>query len=144
MAQIELAIDIDTSSVAQADVAFDKFEASVTGATTALGNTAGASQKADRGLRAVADATKAAEQRMAEAARQAQALQQQIDRSFGIGAAPVRDRAADIAAYAAEMDALRAKFNPLFAVSKQYEAELEAIARAEKVGAISALSLIHI
>ena len=38
-----------------------------------------------------------------------------------------------------EMDGLRAKFNPLFAVSKQYELQLEEIASAERLGAISAM-----
>ncbi|MDQ1081450.1 phage tail length tape measure family protein [Pseudoroseomonas cervicalis] len=46
-------------------------------------------------------------------------------------------RAADVAAYGNELDRLRAKYNPLFAVSKQYEATLEEIAHAERVGAIS-------
>lgn len=57
-----------------------------------------------------------------------------------------REQAADIAAahmeaqeYAAQMEALRAKFNPLFAVSKRYEAELREIAQAEQLGAISAM-----
>jgi len=47
-------------------------------------------------------------------------------------------RGADIAAYGAEIDTLRAKFNPLFALSKQYEQELNELNRAHKVGAISA------
>lgn len=47
-------------------------------------------------------------------------------------------RAADIAAYGAELDRLRAKFNPVFAVSKQYEATLGEISEAQKLGAISA------
>jgi len=48
-------------------------------------------------------------------------------------------RAADIQAYGNELDRLRAKYNPLFAVSKQYETALQEIAAAEKVGAISAI-----
>jgi hypothetical protein len=46
-------------------------------------------------------------------------------------------RAADIAAYGQELDRLRAKFNPLFAASKQYEAELGEINRATRLGAIT-------
>lgn len=138
MATIALGIDVDTADVTTADRAFDKFKVTVGGAASALDSVAGSSQRSDRGLRLVSDATKAIEQRAAAAAKQVQTLQQQLDRAFGIGAAPVRDRAADIAAYGAEMDALRAKFNPLFAASKQYEAALEEIARAEKLGAISA------
>ena len=47
-------------------------------------------------------------------------------------------RAADIAAYRVELDRLRGKFDPLFAASKRYEATLEEIAYAERVGAINA------
>ena len=47
-------------------------------------------------------------------------------------------RAADIAAYGVELDRLRGKFDPLFAASKRYEATLEEIAYAERVGAINA------
>ncbi|TPE47225.1 hypothetical protein [Amaricoccus solimangrovi] len=65
-------------------------------------------------------------------------LSQQLDSLFSVGAES-RDRAADVAAYGAELDRLRAKFNPLFAVSRQYEQELEEIARAEKLGAITAM-----
>jgi hypothetical protein len=50
----------------------------------------------------------------------------------------MRDRAADIAAYGAELDRLRAKFDPVFAASKRYEVGLEEIAEAERLGAINA------
>jgi len=46
-------------------------------------------------------------------------------------------RAADIQAYGNSLDALRAKFNPVFALSKQYENTLNEIAKAQKVGALS-------
>ncbi|HBS99196.1 MAG TPA: hypothetical protein DEB47_04880 [Citreicella sp.] len=42
------------------------------------------------------------------------------------------------AAWQAELDGVRAKFNPIFALSRQYEAQLRDIAEAEKLGAISA------
>jgi hypothetical protein len=48
-------------------------------------------------------------------------------------------RSADIAAYGNEMDRLRAKYNPLFAASKQYEAVLEEIADAQRKGALSSV-----
>ncbi|WP_025320632.1 phage tail length tape measure family protein [Granulibacter bethesdensis] len=48
-------------------------------------------------------------------------------------------RAADIAAYGSELDRLRARFNPLFAASRQYEDVLNEIERAEKIGALSAI-----
>lgn len=48
------------------------------------------------------------------------------------------DRGADVAAYGAELDQLRAKYNPVWAAGQQYRQEVEAISRAERVGAISA------
>lgn len=48
------------------------------------------------------------------------------------------DRAADIAAYGAEMDALRAKFVPLFGAEKAHKELIEAIGHAQRVGAIDA------
>ncbi|KQT13995.1 hypothetical protein ASG40_19405 [Methylobacterium sp. Leaf399] len=47
------------------------------------------------------------------------------------------DRGVDIAAYGAQMDALRAKFDPLFAAGRQYRAELAEMRQALTVGAIS-------
>ena len=47
------------------------------------------------------------------------------------------DRGADIAAYAKEMDNLRAKYSPLFAAQQQYKNALSEINNAAKVGAIS-------
>lgn len=46
---------------------------------------------------------------------------------------------ASAAAMGAALDALRARFDPLFAASRQYEAELEAIAEAERLGALTAI-----
>lgn len=47
--------------------------------------------------------------------------------------------AAETLAYGQALDAVRARFNPLFAVSRRYEEELRDIAAAEEMGAISAL-----
>lgn len=58
--------------------------------------------------------------------------------SFKDQAAEIATAAAESQVYAAEMDAIRAKFNPLFAVSQRYEMQLKEIAQAEKIGAISA------
>jgi len=55
----------------------------------------------------------------------------------GLGASAVM-AAGEAREYQAQMDAIRAKFNPLFAASKQYEAALDEIAQAERLGAISA------
>lgn len=48
------------------------------------------------------------------------------------------DRGADIEAYGRSLDALRGKFNPLYAAGEAYKQTLEDIAQAERVGAISA------
>jgi Transglycosylase SLT domain len=78
-----------------------------------------------------------------QAQKRAAAAQEQINASVGIKAAPAQSehnsRQEDTRAYGAELDRLRAKYNPLFAVSKAYEAELEDIARAEKLGALTAV-----
>lgn len=63
-------------------------------------------------------------------------LQQQLNALTGVNTS-MKSRAADIAAYGAQLDALRAKYNPLFALSKQYEAELDGINTAAKTGAIT-------
>lgn len=47
------------------------------------------------------------------------------------------NRGADIAAYGAQLDSLRAKFNPLFAAGQEYRKTLQEIDAAAKVGAIS-------
>lgn len=93
---------------------------------------------AGRTKREVTEAANAATTSIARLGASARTVQQQIDATFGIGASSMRNRAADVAAYGAELDALRAKFNPLFAASKQYEAQLEEISKAERLGAISA------
>lgn len=47
------------------------------------------------------------------------------------------DRGADIATYGAELDRLRAKYNPLYAAGQQYRQTLQEINEVAKVGAIS-------
>lgn len=65
-------------------------------------------------------------------------LQSRIDSMFGIGGPSVSGRAADIAAYGAELDQLRAKFNPLFAAEQRFAQSQAEIRRARELGAISA------
>ncbi|MEP0235533.1 phage tail length tape measure family protein [Roseibium sp.] len=73
-----------------------------------------------------------------EATKTGARLSQALDAQFGIGGAPAADRARDIEAYGAQLDDLRARFNPLFALQRRYEAGVKEIAAAHKVGAISA------
>jgi len=46
-------------------------------------------------------------------------------------------RGADVAAYGAELDRLRAKYNPLFSVIRQYRSEISDVREANRLGAIS-------
>jgi hypothetical protein len=77
---------------------------------------------------------------LATASQRASAAQASYNQMLGVrvsDADAYARRAADIAAYGTELDRLRAKFNPLYAASKQYEAVLEEIAQAERMGAIT-------
>lgn len=61
-----------------------------------------------------------------------------IDNMFNPSNRNPATAARDVEQYANELDELRAKFNPLFRVSRQYENTIEEIARAERLGAIGA------
>lgn len=65
------------------------------------------------------------------------ATRSQQDALRGLGAQVSQTRQ-ESANYRAELDAIRARYNPLFAASRRYEQELRDIAAAEKLGAISA------
>lgn len=81
----------------------------------------------------------------AQVARSGTAMTQALGPVIGLTRG-LRDQSAELvasqreaAAYQAALDGLRARFNPLFAASQAYEAELRDIAEAERLGAISAL-----
>lgn len=68
----------------------------------------------------------------------AQSAQLAYNRRLGVTDGIMSDaRGGDIAAYGRELDSLRAKFNPLFAVIQQYRAAQSEIRQAHAVGAIS-------
>ncbi|MBD8890146.1 phage tail length tape measure family protein [Roseibium litorale] len=74
-----------------------------------------------------------------EAEKTGARLSQALDAQLGIGSgSSASDRARDIEAYGTQLDDLRAKFNPLYALQRRYEASVKEIAEAHKVGAISA------
>jgi trimeric autotransporter adhesin len=82
-----------------------------------------------------------AERRGAISANEMAAAQSAATQAFSKAVSPdaeLSKRAADAKAYADSLDALRAKYNPLYAESKKYQGVLEDIAAAEKLGAISA------
>ncbi|RWC58924.1 phage tail length tape measure family protein [Mesorhizobium sp.] len=70
-----------------------------------------------------------------------QQLQAGVERMIAAGSATddatYRQRAADVEAYGNSLDALRAKYNPLFAVEQEHLSRLQGIDQALKVGAIS-------
>jgi hypothetical protein len=72
---------------------------------------------------------------MDKAGTSATRLQKQIEALTG--ATAFKDRGADVEAYGAQLDSLRAKYNPLFAAQQQYVKSLADINQAAKVGAIS-------
>lgn len=66
------------------------------------------------------------------------AVQQLIALHTGLARA-TEGTIADTLRHGMALDSLRAKYNPLFAASRQYEQELREIAEAERLGAISAM-----
>jgi tetratricopeptide (TPR) repeat protein len=66
------------------------------------------------------------------------AVQQLIAQHTGLARA-TEGTIADTLRHGMALDSLRAKYNPLFAASRQYEQELREIAEAERLGAISAM-----
>ncbi|MEN0115441.1 MAG: hypothetical protein AAGD15_01855 [Agrobacterium cavarae] len=70
-------------------------------------------------------------------ATSAETLSQRIERALNVRT-NFGDRSKDIAAYGQELDRLRGKFNPVFAVLNSYKTALGEIRQAQKLGAISA------
>lgn len=62
----------------------------------------------------------------------------EVDKRLGVGSRQnAQARAADIAAYGRELDQLRAKYNPLFALQQTYRTQLAEVNSALKVGALN-------
>lgn len=70
--------------------------------------------------------------------RQDTSLQELINRQAGVSTA-TEETIADTLRHGYALDELRARYNPLFAASRQYELELRNIAEAERLEAISAI-----
>jgi hypothetical protein len=76
--------------------------------------------------------------RSATAMQSAMSASSGLTRALGAQTAAMLEEQRAGAAWQSQLDDIRAKFNPLFAVSRQYEMELRAIAEAERDGALSA------
>ena len=112
----------DARGIAQLEAALQRMRMSLTNATSTLDVRAAKSQFDD--LRSsLLQTTVAAEYARGEQAQLAREMEE-------------ASRAA--AAHGETLDRLRAKYNPLYAASKQYESALEEISFAEREGAISA------
>ncbi|WP_127524579.1 phage tail length tape measure family protein [Mesorhizobium sp. Z1-4] len=106
----------------------------------ALAPVAATLQKVERNTAKMVDGLKRTEPAANDVTRsfgQAElAMQRFIDRQTGVTRATTQWQG-PLADVGAEMDRLRAKYNPLFAASKQYEAELNELNRAHRLGAIT-------
>lgn len=113
-----------------------KITADAAGVRPAANDARRAFETVENGLNATESAARRTQEALEKAA--ASARRAAIDASTG-----VRDdfgsarRAADIEAYGKALDDLRAKYNPLFAVQREYELEIQRIADAERVGALA-------
>ncbi|MVA56265.1 phage tail length tape measure family protein [Agrobacterium vitis] len=81
-----------------------------------------------------------------EATASATKLQKLVDAQLGLArpAANTNSRAAEIAAYGAELDRLQAKFDPLFAAQQKYQNALSQIDQAQRLGVVSASQAIDL
>ena len=136
-ATLSAAVDSGTVSQAQSDAAMASLAERVRVAQAAFDQLTASAGASTTGLSGVTDASS----ETANALAAAQRYQDALNTSLGVSAQTqdgYEQRAADVAAYGAELDRVRAKFDPVFAASKQYEATLEEISMAERTGAISA------
>lgn len=121
MSRAELGFAIDSSGAKSAAVDLDNLVSAAQRAEKAEQGLGRASSQAQSGIRSLATAVKSL-----------------TDAENRMGAGFAQKRAQDIVAYGAELDRLRAKFNPLFAASKAYETSLNELNRAHRVGALGA------
>lgn len=112
----------------------------------AIGSLRAEAVSASTAMAAANDQVVASARRAAEAATAQEAAQRRLQTSIQsmlsaaqpTGEAAYQKRAADIAAYGAALDRLKARYDPLFAAQQKYQAAIEAINQAERTGAISA------
>lgn len=141
-----LGLAIDSSPAAKAASDLDKLTVSAAKVEKAVNTTGEAASRAAKRMSAVSSATQQMEaaingtvgandnaagaiNRHISAINRLTDAERRMSSSFG--------RGADIAAYGAELDRLRAKFNPTFAALQTYRSTLGEIRQAHAVGAIS-------
>jgi hypothetical protein len=123
-----LGLTVQSDGLLKATGTLDKFTASSDKASAGADKLSGQSGKLDGALRKL-DAT---------AGGVTSEMQKLVSATTGVSSA-TGDSIADQSRHGQVLDDLRAKFNPLFAASRQYELQLREIAEAERLGAISAM-----
>lgn len=118
-----------------------KLQQSMRDVERTVGKTAGQigrdARAANDNLRNIGEGADAANYALIRLGKTSQNTLTRINAITGVTAGEFRRNAADIDAYGASLDRLRAKYNPQFAAIQQYKAGLADIRQAHKVGAIS-------
>ncbi|XAI96773.1 tail tape measure protein [Synechococcus phage Ssp-JY39] len=142
MALAPLGFTVDTSPIAKAVGDLSSITAATATAEAASRSLTSGTNAAAAGVAKMAIETERArvanDNAAMAATRHAAAIAQLTAAEARNTAANYTARAADVAAYGAELDQLRAKFNPIFAASKRYEQELNELNHAHRIGAITA------
>lgn len=131
LAELRQALSTGAISEATYTAALDRRKAAFAEQVRGLGLVSNAERAAAAAAQETARATQAAASAAAAAAAKARA------QGIVSGQTVTVDRGADVAAYGQQLDALRAKYNPLFAAGQAYKAQLVEIGQAARVGAIS-------
>lgn len=122
-----LGLSIDSSAVPKATSELQAFSGAAKTAETATRGFVATANKVSVSAGGMSIA-------LAKASTSAESINQRLNIRSGFDATA---RAADIAAYGDELDRLRAKFNPLFAVEKQFKDTTDEINKAARVGALT-------
>lgn len=132
---MDAAVEAGTHTLEQRAAVLAALQLKVAAAQSAVDAIGPSANRQESALLALANRMNA----VGDATQRAVKYQTSLNETFGVrGVMPEFKNLAGIQSYTDSLDRLRAKFNPLFAVSKQYQTELEEIAHAERLGAISA------
>lgn len=131
LAELQQALAVGAISEAAYTAELERRKAAFAEQVRGLGLVSNAERQATAAAQETARATQAA-----TAAAQASAAKARAQGMVS-GQTIVVDRGSDIASYGQQLDALRVKYNPLFAAGQAYKAQLAEIGTAARVGAIS-------